>query len=107
MSPTRMLEGELQTQVLELADMLGCLTYHTYDSRRSREGFPDLVIVHEPTGALAFAELKRDGQRPTAPQDRWLRALGRRHRAFLWTPADLRSGLIARQLQQLIREATS
>jgi hypothetical protein len=98
-----MLEGELQAQVLELATMLGCLTYHTYDSRRSREGFPDLVVVHERTGGLIFAELKRDGKHPTAAQQRWLDALGRRHEVHVWTPFLLRSGVIGHQLQALGR----
>jgi VRR-NUC domain len=95
-----MLEAELQAQVIELATMLGWLHYHPYDSRRSVAGFPDLVLVHEQTGALIFAELKRDGQRPTPDQARWLAALSRRHSAYVWRPADLRSGRVARQLQR-------
>jgi hypothetical protein len=100
-TPLPMLEAELQAQVIELATMLGCLSYHTHDSRRSAAGFPDLTVVHEGTGGLLFAELKRDGQLPTPEQRRWLAALGRRHLAVLWTPSDLRSGLIAQQLQAL------
>lgn len=99
-------EAELQAQVIELATMLGWLEYHTHDSRRSREGFPDLVLVHEATGALIFAELKRDGKRPTAEQYRWLYALERRHAAYIWTPQNLRSGLIGHQLQEAVRRLT-
>ena len=38
-------EAELQRNVLSLAAMTGWLAYHTYDSRRSQAGFPDLVLV--------------------------------------------------------------
>jgi VRR-NUC domain-containing protein len=104
--PLPMLEADLQSQVLQTARILGCLSYHTHDSRRSTSGFPDLVIVHPGTGGLLFAELKRDGQDPTVPQRRWLDALGVRHIAVVWRPADLRSGLIARQLQQIARRTS-
>jgi len=103
--PYVMSEAELQAQVIELAATLGYLSYHTYDSRRSREGFPDLVLVHEESGALAVAELKRDGEHPTPAQQRWLIAFERRHHAYVWKPAHLRSGHIARELQRLVRQA--
>jgi len=98
-----MLERELQAQVVELARWLGWLVYHTYDSRRSAPGFPDLVMVHEGSGALLFAELKRDGQHPTPEQQRWLRALGRRGVAFVWRPRDLYDGSIAAALRRWSR----
>jgi hypothetical protein len=95
-----MLEKDLQDGVVKLARMLGYLAYHTYDSRRSAAGFPDLVLVHERSGSLLFAELKRDGQHPTVAQQRWLRVLAIRGVAFVWRPADLRDGSIARALQR-------
>jgi len=101
-----MTEQHLQDAVVQLATTVGCLTYHAWLSKRSTAGFPDLVVVHEGTGGLLFAELKRDGKLPTVHQQRWLVALGRRHVAVLWTPSDLRSGLIARQLQALGRVAS-
>lgn len=100
-----MLEAELQAQVVEVATMLDYLSYHTYDSRRSGEGFPDLVLVQLRTGALLFVELKRDGENPTPKQRRWLAALGRRHAAVVWRPADLRDGTVARVLQRHARPA--
>lgn len=105
MSPVNLTERELQAQVIELAKLLGWMVYHTYDSRKSEPGYPDLTMAHADTGAVIWAELKREGQLPTAAQRRWLMALGRRHLAVLWQPSDLRSGLIARQLQALGRPA--
>jgi VRR-NUC domain len=96
-------EKDLQDAVVQLAKMLGYEAYHTHDSRRSAAGFPDLVLVHERSGALLFAELKRDGQRPTAAQHRWLRLLAIRGVAFVWHPQDLRDGSIARALQRYAR----
>ena len=98
-----MLEDELQAQVIELATMLGWLAYHTHDSRRSAAGFPDLTLVHPVSGALIFAELKRDGQHPTPDQRKWLDALAIMHTAVVWRPADLRDGSIGRVLHALAR----
>ncbi len=95
-----MTEDQLQAQVLEFARGMGWLAYHTRDSRRSERGFPDLVLVHPFSGALLFAELKRDGEHPTAEQRRWLRALALRGAAFVWTPAHWRTGDVARALRR-------
>jgi VRR-NUC domain len=98
-----MTERELQEQVLDLARMLGYLAYHTYDSRRSVEGFPDLVLVHERSGALIFAELKSPTGRVTTAQDRWLRAVALRGVAYVWRPEHLRDGSVVRALQRHAR----
>jgi hypothetical protein len=100
-----MTERELQAQVIDLARMLGYLVWHCYDSRRSEPGFPDLVMVHERSGALIFAELKSTSGRLTPEQDRWLRALALRGAAFVWRPAELRDGSIARALLRYARTA--
>lgn len=68
-----MKEKELQDLVEELARRLGWLVYHTYDSRRSAAGFPDLVMVRH--GRLIFAELKRQQGRVTPKQREWLQRL--------------------------------
>jgi len=52
---------------------LGWLTYHTHDSRRSPEGFPDLVMVRGNT-MLAW-ELKSETGQPTRAQLTWVAAL--------------------------------
>ena len=62
-------EADFQRQVLDLADLFGWTTYHTYDSRRSRQGFPDLVMVKR--GRLIFAEIKSEKGRLSDEQEIW------------------------------------
>ncbi len=82
-----MTEKEFQSQVLEAAKLFGWLSYHTHDSRRSAAGFPDLVLVRRER--LLFAELKRDGERATAAQLAWLRALAvTPAEKYIWFPKD-------------------
>lgn len=91
-------EAQLQQMVTDLARLRGFLAYHTYDSRRSQRGFPDLVLVHTRTGRLIFAELKSERGRIRPEQDLWLNHLGARHEAYLWRPAHWTSGAIRRVL---------
>jgi len=61
--------------VLSLAKLHGWIAYHTYDSRRSAPGFPDLILLR---GERCLAlELKRTGEHPTDEQLEWLRAFSR------------------------------
>ena len=62
-------EKAFQGQVLEQADCLGWRHYHTFESRRSPAGFPDLVLVRR--GRLIFAELKAEAGKLTAAQIDW------------------------------------
>ena len=66
-------EKHCQTQVVQLARLSGFLIYHTFDSRRSAAGFPDLVLVRPPH--LIFAELESEGGLPRPEQSEWLEAL--------------------------------
>ena len=66
-------EKEFMAQVVQLAKLRGWLCYHTYDARNSAAGFPDLVLVRRER--LIFAELKRNGGKPTPEQLQWLAAL--------------------------------
>ncbi len=81
-------ERAFQRQVVEFAELMGWRTYHTYDSRRSNAGFPDLVLVRPPR--VVFVELKRERGRATRDQDLWAALL----RAcpgveyYLWKPSD-------------------
>ena len=82
-----MTEKEFQAQIVEVVGVLGGMVYHTYDSRRSAPGYPDLTIVTADRRVI-FAELKVGKRQPTETQWVWLRALPD-HQAYLWRPDDL------------------
>lgn len=66
-------EKEWQQQVKDMAALMGFRrAYHTFDSRRSSSGFPDLVLVRE---RIIFLELKREKGKLSDAQREWLRAL--------------------------------
>ena len=67
-------EDDLQAHIVRTARMLGWMVYHTFDSRRSAEGFPDLVMVRD--GRLIFAELKSQKGKRRPEQGDWLNELG-------------------------------
>lgn len=92
--PPAQTEKAFQAQIVELAGLLGYLTYHTYDSRRSTSGFPDLVMVR-PEGRpgrprrVLFAELKVGRGRVTPAQHQWLATLAAAGaEAYCWFPED-------------------
>ena len=81
-------ERAFQRQVVELAALMGWRTYHTYDSRRSNPGFPDLVLFRAPR--VVFAELKRQNGRMTDAQRAWAEELAECAGVeyYLWRPSD-------------------
>lgn len=94
----KMPEADLQERVIALARMLGWLEYHTHDSRRSRAGFPDLVLAH-PTHGVLVRELKREGAQPTNEQVRWIGLLTAAGlNVGVWRPVDLLEGRVERAL---------
>ena len=40
-------EKQVQSAILDVARLLGWRVYHTFDSRKSEAGFPDLVLVRD------------------------------------------------------------
>jgi hypothetical protein len=66
-------EREWQEQIVRLARSLGWTVYHTYDSRRSASGFPDLVLL-KPPRAL-FWELKTERGKLQPAQEHMLEML--------------------------------
>lgn len=82
-------EALFQTRIEQMCRLLRLRWHHEVDSRRSRKGFPDLVIVGP--GGVVFAELKAQNGRVTAEQRDWLADLTTApggHRAEVWRPAD-------------------
>lgn len=68
-------EKSFQAQVVDLARLNGWLVYHTYDSRRSESGFPDLVMVRGPE--LIFVEIKNQAGKLSLTQRSWIDALSK------------------------------
>ena len=69
-------EAEFQQKVANLALVNGFrLQYHTWSSRHSPKGFPDLVLVNEKAKRLIWVELKREGGVLTLEQLVWGNAL--------------------------------
>lgn len=74
--------------VVQAFKATGHLVYHTYDSRRSEPGFPDLTIVH-PERGVVFAELKTADGRLSRAQKTWIATLEQAGaRVFVWRPDD-------------------
>lgn len=80
-------ESDFQAEVIRMAGQAGFAVYHTYDSRRSQPGFPDLVLVGN---RVIFAELKAAGGQLMPSQKAWrdnLLAAGAEW--YLWRPSDM------------------
>lgn len=91
----------LDAHVRRLIKDLGLRGYHTKDSRRSAEGYPDWTIVGN---RVLFRELKREGKGATRAQREWLEALTvAGEDADVWRPLDLFSGRIGRELAAISR----
>jgi hypothetical protein len=88
---THLGERAFQQIVCEAARLTGWLCYHTFDSRRSTPGFPDLVLCHPVRRQVIFAELKTARGRVSAAQQVWHAALvccpG--VEVHIWRPGDL------------------
>lgn len=92
-----MTESELQEAVFDLARLFKWASYHTYDSRRSSPGFPDLVLARD---RVMFVELKSSNGRLSPAQRLWkvrLEIAGAEH--HIWRPDDWTDGTIERTLK--------
>jgi hypothetical protein len=84
-------EKAWQQTVTDLAAAYGWLHYHSFDSRRSPLGFPDLVLVK---AVVIFAELKTERGRLSAAQATWFTHLAEIEascsgvEAYVWRPSD-------------------
>lgn len=92
-------EAQLQNHVIQLAEATGWTWHHETDSRRSKAGFPDLVLVH-PSRGVRWIELKSTTGRVRPDQKRWLETLRAAGEfAEVWRPADVVSGRIIDELR--------
>jgi hypothetical protein len=81
-------ESVLLAQVRSLAALYGWRCYHTFDSRRSEPGYPDVTLVRG--DRLIFAELKTQRGRLTTVQIEWIELLRLTcAEVYVWRPADL------------------
>ena len=92
-APLDITEKQFQAQVLKLAAYCGWTVYHTYNSRRSTSGYPDLSMVRRVSGSPkarhVYAELKTQKGRVSKAQYEWLALLtAAGHEVYLWRPAD-------------------
>jgi hypothetical protein len=90
-------ERQFMDQVMKLARLYRWKVYHTYDSRRSQPGYPDLTLCRVTrqvdgtvTARLIYAELKTNKGRLSLQQKEWLGALGSvpNVEAYCWRPSD-------------------
>jgi len=81
-------EAAFQTRITELCAWLRLKWHHETDSRKTRKGWPDLVIAG-PHGVV-FSELKKnERERPSPEQEEWLNTLhAAGARVYVWRPAD-------------------
>jgi hypothetical protein len=91
-------ERDFQRTLIEYARLRGWRVYHARPALTQRGrwltpvqgdvGFPDLVLARQ--GRLIFAELKREGRKPTPLQQGWLEVLATCPcvEVYVWTPRD-------------------
>lgn len=85
-TPAALPEARFMADVLALAKMYGWMAYHTYDSRKSAKGFPDLVLVRD---EVLWIELKSKDGKVTMEQQQWLKALEHAgQRCYVWRPSE-------------------
>ncbi len=65
-------ERQVQDIIIKMARYLGWKTYHTYDSRRSDIGFPDLCMIHADFAHTIWIEVKGPKGRTRPEQVTWL-----------------------------------
>ena len=63
-------EKAFQQDILDSARKLGWLCFHTFDSRRSEPGFPDIIAIRGAT--MLCLEVKDEDGEPSSAQEEWL-----------------------------------
>jgi hypothetical protein len=65
-------EKQLMQTIINAARATGWMAYHTFDSRKSAAGFPDLVLLRH--GQIVVFECKAQRGRVSPQQEVWLNA---------------------------------
>jgi len=95
-----MSERALQAEVDRALVLAGWLRYHTYDSRRSVAGFPDIVAIRG--DRLIFRELKTQKGKLDADQLLWGDKLTRAGFDWAtWRPLMWGDGTILRDIERM------
>ena len=82
-------EKDFQHTVVEAAKLYGWIHYHTYLSKRSPSGFPDLVLVRD---RVLFRELKTDKGKLSPHQKLWgVKLTDAGADWAIWRPAQLQA----------------
>lgn len=79
-------EKGFQQAIVDYAKLNGWSVYHTFDSRRSEPGFPDLIMLRH--GEQIVAEVKSAKGKLTNDQRGWLDAFAAcpHCETYLWRP---------------------
>lgn len=95
-----MTEDQLQEAITGMCDHLRIKWHHETDSRKSKAGFPDLVLCGK---RVAFWELKSQGGRVRPEQNEWLTAILRAEfgQARVVRPMGLLDGSVQEWLRAL------
>lgn len=97
MESAAMPERRLQTVVEEALKRYGWTYYHTYDSRRSNRGLPDIIALRG--RRLIWRELKDMKGRLTTEQKQWKLALETAGQDWgLWRPDQWFRGDILKEI---------
>lgn len=97
-------EAKLLAVIVQAAELLNWLPYHTHNSQRSQPGFPDLFLLR--ADRIIWSELKSAKGRLTDEQKVWASALDfwmslnpMAHVEYhLWRPIDWEDGTIRQVL---------
>lgn len=80
-------EAQFQKRITDLCDWLHLKWHHETDSRKSKKGWPDLVIAGP--SHVIFVELKTETGKVSAEQREWLDILASTGATVLvWRPSD-------------------
>ena len=83
--PPTITEAQFTRQVVQLARTFQYAVYHTFMSKWSEKGFPDLCLAK--AGRLIFAELKSEIGKVSQKQEEWLDVLkAAGAETYIWRP---------------------